>query len=164
MLPILLLLNVFASEVTLQNDTNPSAGYMAWLAYPECAISVLTPDPTNYPVDITAVQFLLGSSFGNQEGSTTTAEVGVQLIAQGATPSSSSSWALGPELFGITVSSNALNELSLDDPANGLFPVTVTSGSIAVWVCPPDPSTGDAWPKTSDFDTSGLLIDLVAPS
>ena len=70
-----------ASQVVLQNDVEYADSYSAsdqvtWLAYPDCAIAVLTPDAADYPIDITSVVFL-GSSTGSQSG-VTTATVGLQ--------------------------------------------------------------------------------------
>ncbi|MEC7947581.1 MAG: IPT/TIG domain-containing protein, partial [Myxococcota bacterium] len=59
----------------------------------------------------------------------------------------------------VTVSSNQLNTLSLDSPADGLSPLELTEGRIAVWLCPPDPTTGEGWPTAGIGDTSGIVID-----
>ena len=62
------------------------------------------------------------------------------------------------------MSSSYLNVLELDSPGDGLFPVELTEGRIAVWLCPPDPTTGEAWPSSGAADTSGIVIDGGSPN
>ncbi len=158
----------FAGETLLRNDTNTSDEYdgsdqVAWLEFPECAVSVLTADPADLPMDVGMLYVYLGSNTGNQDGSATLAEVGVQLLETGAEPTNGA-MAWGPEAFSVTVSSQGLNSLSLVDAEAGWSALRYESGSIAVWVCPPDPETGESWPRTSAKDTSGIVIDTESPS
>ncbi|MGC6510919.1 MAG: IPT/TIG domain-containing protein [Myxococcota bacterium] len=164
----LFLSTVQASEVILRNDNGSDTfafpDWVAWLEFPECAISVLTPDPSDYPLDIQSIRFFLASSFGNQDGTQVLATLGIQILQPGTPPSAYGNWDWGPESFSATISSQAINELSLSDPANGLFPLQLTSGEIAVWICPPDPSSGYDWPQASLIDSSGIVIQSSAPS
>lgn len=165
LLPLLLVANpAHADEVVLRNDsafddTFDTTDRVAWLAYPECAISVLTPDPEDLPLTIDTVQFLFGSSFGNQDGQDTLVQLGIQALGPAEVPSGPGNWAWGEEAFTAIVSSTQLNTLNLDSPSDGMYPVELAEGRIAVWICPPDPATGEGWPKTSDSDTSGIVID-----
>ncbi|MEC7946365.1 MAG: hypothetical protein VX265_02290, partial [Myxococcota bacterium] len=108
-----------ADEVVLRNDsayddTFDSSDSVAWLEFPECAITVLTPDPADLPLTIDTVQFLFGSSYGNQDGRTTLVQLGIQQLGPAETPTGPGNWAWGEEAFTVTVSSNQLNTLSLD--------------------------------------------------
>ncbi len=164
---VLLLLSVaFGGDVVLRNDTSDTYDgddQLAWLAFPECAISVLEAESGDLPLQISYVQVLLASNTGNDDGESTLAEVGVQVLADGEDPNPTHfEW--GPETFTVTVSSTAINELSLVDEASGWYPMDYTAGRIAVWVCPPDPETGESWPRVNDRDQSGVVIDTSAPS
>lgn len=160
--------SAFAEEIILSNDNGSDSfafpDWVAWLEYPECAISVLSPDPTDYPFDIQSIRFFLASSLGNQDGTQVFATLGIQILSPGVAPNGYGNWAWGPENYSVTVSSQAINDLSLDDPANNLFPLSVSTGDIAVWICPPDPSTGYDWPQSSLIDSSGIVIQSAAPS
>jgi MYXO-CTERM domain-containing protein len=166
----MLLLPAFAlaGDVILRNDTNTADEYdendqVGWLEFPECAISVLTADPADLPMDVGTIYLFLGSNTGNQEGETTYAEVGIQQIDTNGVPvSAPMQW--GPEAFNLTVSNSGLNALTLVDSEAGWTALRYTEGSIAVWVCPPDESTGEAWPRANSRDTSGLVIDVESPS
>lgn len=154
----------FADEVVLRNDsayddTFDTSDNVAWLAFPECAISVLTPDPEDLPLTIDTVQFYFGSSQGNQDGQDTLVQLGIQVLGAAETPTGPGNWAWGEEAFTATVSSTQLNTLNLDSPGEGLYPVDLTEGRIAVWICPPDPTTGEGWPTAGATDTSGIVID-----
>lgn len=157
-----------AAQVVLRNDTNLSDAYdeadqVAWLEYPECAVTVLTADAADLPLAVDRVYVYLGSNTGNQDGTDTLAEVSLQLLGDGEDPSIGvMDW--GPESFSLDVSSDHIGELSLVDEANGLYALDYTEGRVAVWVCPPDPETGSAWPRTSERDTSGIVIDTASPS
>lgn len=167
-MPVLLLTTLAIAGEVLRNDTNTSDQYdssdqVAWLAFPECAVSVLTAAAGDLPMDVGTVYVYLGSNTGNQDGTSTLAEVGIQLLDAGAEPQNGPmDW--GPEAFSLTVSSQGLNALSLVDETNGWAPLAYTTGSIAVWVCPPDETTGESWPRTSSRDTSGIVIDVESPS
>lgn len=154
----------FAGDVVLRNDVSDSydsEDQLAWLDFPECAVSVLKADASDLPLEIGYVDFMLASNTGNQDGETTLAEVGIQLLADGAEPTNAPmDW--GPEAFTVTVSSTGINHLSLVDEASGWTALPYTSGQIAVWICPPDPTTGDAWPRVNDRDESGIVIDTSA--
>ena len=68
-----------AEEVVVQNDTATDGTFgtsdrVAWLAYPECAISVLTADPGQLPLTIDTIRFYFGSNTGNQDGTETLVE------------------------------------------------------------------------------------------
>lgn len=153
-----------AEEVVLRNDsafddTFDTSDNVAWLAYPECAISVLTPDPADLPLTIDTVQFYFGSSQGNQDGQDTLVQLGVQKLGPAELPTGPGNWAWGEEAFTATVTSTQLNSLNLDSPGEGLYPIELTEGRIAVWLCPPDPATGEGWPTAGALDTSGIVID-----
>ncbi|MDP2308066.1 MAG: IPT/TIG domain-containing protein [Pseudomonadota bacterium] len=157
-----------ATQVVLRNDTNTADTYdssdqVAWLEYPECAVTVLTADAADLPLAIDFVYVYLGSNTGNQDGTETLTEVSLQILADGEDPSSSHmEW--GPEAFYVNISSEYILELPLVDEANGLYALDYTSGRVAVWVCTPDPETGYSWPRTSERDTSGIVIDTSSPS
>ena len=170
LLPLLLLTTpASAEEVVLRNDTAYDDTFgpednVAWLAFPECAVTLLTPDPQDLPLTIDAVQFFFGSSQGNQDGQDTLVQLGIQRLGAAEVPTGPGSWAWGEEAFTATVSSSYLNVLELDNPSDGLFPVELTEGRIAVWICTPDPTTGEGWPTASAYDTSGIVIDSGSPS
>lgn len=157
-----------ATQTLLRNDTNTADTYdssdqVAWLDYPECAITVLEADAGDLPLAIDYVYVYLGSNTGNQDGDETLAEVSLQVLADGELPSTDHmEW--GPEAFYLTVSSERISELPLVDEVNGLFALDYTSGRVAVWICPPDPTTGVSWPRTNERDTSGIVIDTESPS
>jgi hypothetical protein len=156
-----------AAEVVLRNDTNSSDTYneddqVAWLAYPECAITVLTPDA--WPVTLDAVRLYLGSSSGDHDGEETSLTLGLQLLDEGAAPTGPGSWDWDEEAFFLQVSSTSLSELCLVDAEAGLGPLTVTEGSVAVWICAPDPATGETWPYSGASNVSGVVIDTDSPS
>ena len=71
-----------AVEVTLQNDTsNNSFGFgdmVAWLEYPECVVSVLTPDPTDYPIELHTVEVFFASQYGTLDNIQSSILMGVQ--------------------------------------------------------------------------------------
>ena len=165
LLPLLLAATpAHADEVVLRNDsafddTFDTSDNVAWLAYPECAISVLTPDPEDLPLTIDTVMFFFGSSYGNQDAQDTLVQLGIQKLGPADTPTGPGNWAWGEEAFTATVTSTQLNVLNLDSPADGLYPVELTEGRIAVWICPPDPATGEGWPTAGSGDTSGIVID-----
>jgi hypothetical protein len=158
-----------AQEVVVRNDaavddTFDTSDYVAWLDYPECAISVLTPDAADLPLTIDVIRFYLGSSQGNQDGQETLVQLGIQQLEAGEQPTGFGDWAWGEEAFFVSVSSTTLTDLSLDQPDAGLYPLEVTGGSIAVWICPPDPTTGEAWPFVSSLDTAGVVIHSGSPN
>ena len=79
-----LLLTASASEVTIQNDTstNNTFGFgdmVAWLEYPECVISVLTPDANDYPVDVHTIEVFFASQYGTLDNIPTNVEMSIQL-------------------------------------------------------------------------------------
>jgi len=90
--------------------------------------------------------------------------LGIQQLADGEDPSGRGDWVWGEEAYYITVSSQTINELSLDDVHQGLFPYTLSEGRIAVWICAPDPDWGFDWPMTNAVDTSGIVMDRESPS
>lgn len=157
-----------AQEVEVRNDTAGdtfgTTDIVAWLEHPECAISVLTADPAELPLSIDVIRFYFGSSQGNQDGAETLVQVGIQQLAEGAEPTGLGDWVWGEEAFYATVSSTSFTDLSLDLPEEGLFPVEWTEGSLAVFLCPPDPSTGESWPFVNALDTSGIVIHTSSPS
>ncbi len=163
----LLLAQAHAADVVLRNDTNTADTYdasdqVAWLDFPECAISVFQAEAAQLPLSIETVQVFLGSNTGNQDGDDTTMDVSLQILEPGEDPTPTHmEW--GPETFAVGVTSTQLNELPLVDEASGLEALSYTSGRLAVWVCPPDPATGESWPRTSARDTSGLIIDTESP-
>jgi hypothetical protein len=157
----------FAEQVVLRNDTNTDDTYdssdqVAWLAYPECAISVLQADAGDLPLAIDTVYVYLGSNTGNQDGEDTVVDISLQLLDDGEDPAPGPmDW--GPESFYVTVNSQYISDLYLVDTKNGLSALDYTSGKVAVWVCTPDPDVAE-WPHTSDRDTSGIIIDTESPS
>ncbi len=165
---VLLAASLANAGVVLRNDTNTSDTYdesdqVAWLEFPECAISVLEAQSGDLPLAIDTVWVYLGSNTGNQDGTSTYVDVSLQLLADGEDPTPTHmEW--GPESFYVAVSSQQINELPLVDEESGLTALDYTGGRVAVWVCAPDPSTGSAWPRTSDRDTSGIVIDTGSPS
>ena len=79
------LMTVHASEVTIQNDasTNNSFGFgdmVAWLEYPECVVSVLTPDASDYPVDVHTIEVFFASQYGTLDNIPSNVELGIQLL------------------------------------------------------------------------------------
>ncbi|MFZ5481577.1 MAG: IPT/TIG domain-containing protein [Myxococcota bacterium] len=156
----------FAS-VVVRNDTNYDDTYdqsdgVLWMEYPECAIAVLEADADDLPLEIDSLQIYFGSSTGNDDGTDTLAEVGLQVLADGEDPNPTHfEW--GPEGFYVTVSSTDLNVLYLEDEENGLYALDYTEGRIAVWFCPPDPTTGEAWPREGR-DQTGVVFDTDSPS
>ncbi len=164
-----------ADEVVLRNDTAyddtfGTSDHVAWLGYPECAGIVLDPPPEAYPLVLHTVLVLLGSSQGNQDHAITTLTMGIDVLEEGEAVHlpGFSDWALAEAPFQVTVASDHLNALSLDDPERGLYPLVVEAGDIAIWVCAPDPTDADQpdeWPYADlASDTSGLVIDADAPS
>lgn len=168
MISLLLPLALAGSTLTLRNDTNTSDSYntadlVAWLAFPECAVSVFTVDPSALPMSVHTVQLYLGSSTGSQDGMATMVEVGLQLLEDDEVPSlRHTEW--GFEAFFLDVSSTSLTELCLVNEKAGWSPLRYESGRLAVFVCAPDPATGEAWPSSSASDTSGIIIDAESPS
>ena len=128
LLPLLLLSSpASAEEVVLRNDTAFDDTFgaddnVAWLEFPECAISVLTPDPQDLPLTIDAIQFFFGSSLGNQDGRDTLVQLGIQKLGAAETPTGPGNWAWGEEAFTATVSSSYLNVLGPTAPATGSSP------------------------------------------
>lgn len=167
MLPILLSSLSFAQEITIQNDTaiNNTFGFgdmVGGLAYPECVISVLAPDPTNLPLDLHTVEIFFASQFGSLDNQATSVVMGIQNLPTGQDPTAFGNWDWDATLFNIIVNSQALNALSLLDPQLGTGALTVTSGTIAVWICAPDPEIA-VWPYDS-FDVSGIVLHSASPS
>ncbi len=166
-MPLLLSTSASAEEVILRNDGtdeySPGA-QVIWLEFPECAISVLTPEPDEYPLEIHTIQMFFVSNTGNLAGESGYTELGIQILDEGAAPTGRGDWVWGEEAFLTTASSEALNELYIDDSDEGWEPVTLTEGSLAVWLCPSDPSTGADWPYNDDGDVAGIVIDSSAPS
>lgn len=157
-----------ALATTLRNDTATDDTFssdnseVAWLAYPECAISVLKASSADLPLTIDTIEFLLGSTHGDQDGDSTLAEIGIQ-VTSGGMPSNSDPYAWGPEEISVTVSTSSFNSLTLADPDAGFDNVTMTDIGLAVWICPPDDSSGDQWPYSSANNTSGLFIHSASP-
>ncbi|GDX78744.1 hypothetical protein LBMAG42_05550 [Deltaproteobacteria bacterium] len=153
-----------AGDVVLRNDLSDSydsGDQLAWLEFPECAVSVLKANAADLPLEISYVEFMLASNTGNDDGETTLAEMGIQLLADGAEPvNGPMDW--GPEEFTVTVSSTSINRLTLVDETAGWTALPYSSGQIAVWICPPDPTTGESWPRVNDRDESGIVIDTSA--
>lgn len=158
------------AQVVLRNDTAYDDNFtqanssVVWLAFPECAITVLEADPADLPLEVDTLSFLFTSNTGNHSGQTTLAEIGIQLLQGGQEPDNALPYAWGPEGVSITVSTSAFNQLLLENTSYGWDNVLVSQGErIAVWICTPDPDTGYAWPHTNDRDTSGLMIHTSAP-
>jgi MYXO-CTERM domain-containing protein len=159
----------FAGSVELRNDTctddvfSTDNSQVAWLAFPECAITVLHADASQLPLTVDSVYFLLGSSTGDQDGTGTLAEVGIQVTEEGATPSPGDPYEWGPEGVSVTVSSTEFMGVTLKDSYLGTDNVTMDKGQLVVWICAPDPYTGYEWPHDSSRSTSGLFIHNDSP-
>jgi hypothetical protein len=153
----------FAGEVVLRNDTSfddtytPGDDVVIHLVYPECAVSVLTPDAADLPLALTTVDVLYASGNGSHLGDLVYTEVGLELVPTGGVPTGTT-FAWGPETFVLTVSNDALNELDLDDPHSGWNALWMTEGSVAVHVCTPDPASGEAWAAGT-----GVMVDTNSP-
>lgn len=160
-----------AQEVVLRNDVEPEGGeyssantQVLWAESPECAISVLTPDANDLPLEIHTIQLLFGSSGSALEGQNTIVELGVQnLAANESAPTGRGNWVWGEEAFTVTVSSQYLNELVIDDQASNFFPINLTEGKLAVWICAPDRDGGGPWP-TNAREQSGILVHTASPN
>lgn len=164
---LLLLTTAEATEITIQNDTstNNSFGFgdmVAWLEYPECVVSVLTPDPADYPVSVHTIEVFFASQYGTLDNIPTNVEMGIQLLGNGVAPTQFGNFDWSLMNFSIMINSQAFNALSLLDPQTGTGTLNVTSGSIAVWVCAPDPAVG-TWPYDG-FDNSGVVLHSNSPS
>jgi|GEM_PF-6406828 len=156
-----------AAEVTIQNDTssNNSFGFgdmVAWLEYPECVVSVLTPDASQYPLDVHTIEIFFASQYGTLDNIASNVVLGIQEVGVGEMPTQFGNWSWDATLFSVTINSQAFNALSLVDSQTGLGALEVTSGSIAVWVCSPDPAVGN-WPYDG-FDNSGIVLHTSSPS
>ena len=84
-----LLTTANATEITIQNDTstNNSFGFgdmVAWLEYPECVVSVLTPDPADYPVTVHTIEVFFASQYGTLDNISTYVDMGIQVLGSGA--------------------------------------------------------------------------------
>ena len=164
----LALLPAHAGEVTIRNDTAyddtfDTSDQVAWLEYPECAVSVFSAADYTLPMTIDTVDIFLGASDTGLDGETTYVEVSIKTMTAGDTPSIGDfSW--GTDAFQAVVSTSSLNEFSLDDPDNGWVPMDWTEGDLAIFVCPTDPASGDSWPGDGGDPTSGLIIDTGSPS
>ena len=161
-----LLTTAHATEITIQNDTstNNSFGFgdmVAWLEYPECVVSVLTPDQADYPVSVHTIEVFFASQYGTLDNISTYVEMGIQLLGSG-TPVQFGNFDWSLTNFSITINSQAFNALSLIDSQTGTGALNVTSGSFAVWVCAPDPAVG-TWPYDS-FDNAGVVLHSNSPS
>jgi MYXO-CTERM domain-containing protein len=170
-LPILLASAAFGREVVLRND---EAWYdrfgeddpVVWLEYPECAVAVLTPDPEDYPLRVDQILVFLGSSLGNQDREITLLTLAMHVLDEGEDPRimGYSEWDWPETAFYVTVSSEYFNGLDLDDPASGIYPLTLDQGRLAVFVCAPDPSWEYVWPcVTEGEDCSGLVVEGSSP-
>ena len=89
-----------ADEVILRNDTNYSDTYdtgdsVVWLEFPECSVSVLTPDESDLPLEIHTIQVYMGSSQGNQDGQDAMVVLGIQALESDEEPSGRGDWDWG---------------------------------------------------------------------
>ncbi len=174
MLWLTLLPFAFAREVVLRNDQawDDSFGEedrVVWLAYPACAVAVLEPEPEDYPLEVHTVLVYLGSSLGNQDRQSTMLTMSMQVLEEGEEPRlvGYNDWDWPETAFYVTVSSEYLNGLYLDDPGAGIYPLTIDHGRLAVFVCAPDPSWEGqyVWPCESEGeDCSGLVVETGSPS
>ena len=98
-----LLSTVKPLRVILRNDNGSDTfaypDWVAWLEFPECAISVLNSGPSGLPLGLQSIRFFLASSFGNQDGSQVLATLGIQILQPGTPPSAYGNWDWGPESF-----------------------------------------------------------------
>lgn len=162
-----MMVTAMAAETTLQNDTstNNSFGFgdmVAWLEYPECVVSVLTPDPSEYPLDVHTIEIFFASQYGTLDNIGTNVVLSIQDVGLGEMPTQPGNWSWDATLFSVTVNSQSFNALSLVDSQTGLGALEVTSGAIAVWVCSPDPAVS-TWPYDG-FDNSGIVLHTNSPS
>ncbi|MCB9744607.1 MAG: IPT/TIG domain-containing protein [Alphaproteobacteria bacterium] len=168
---------VFGQEVILRNDRDPggdgtynsSSAQILWAESPECIISVLTPEEADLPLEIHTIQILFGTSGLDPnepsflEGDDTVVEMGIQqLPSNQSTPDGRGDWIWGEEAFTVTITNSYLNDLLIDDIDAGFFPINLTNGKIAVWICAPDRDGGGPWPVERG-ETSGMLIHLDSP-
>jgi hypothetical protein len=119
----------------LRNDTSfddtytPGDDVVVNLAFPECAVAVLTPDAADLPLALTTIDILYASGNGGHLGDLVYADVGLELVPTGGVPTGNTfDW--GPETFALTVANNALNELDLDDAYSGWTALWMTEGSV----------------------------------
>jgi hypothetical protein len=152
-----------AGDVVLRNDTSyddtytPGQDVVVNLAFPECAVAVLTPDAGDLPLAITTIDLLYASGNGTHQGDLVYADVGLELVPKGGAPTGAFfDW--GPETFVLTVANDSLNELDIDDAYSGWNALWMTDGSVAVHVCTPDPASGEAWPMGT-----GVMVDTNSP-
>ncbi|MFH1468761.1 MAG: hypothetical protein ABIO70_30515 [Pseudomonadota bacterium] len=174
LLPLLLLPLAFGREVLLRNDEAWDDAFgeddaVVLLEYPQCAVAVLTPQPEDYPLRVHTVQVYLGSTLGNQDREITLLTLAMHVLAEGEDPRLMGyhDWDWPETAFWVTVSTEYLNGLNLDDPESGIYPLTVDSGRLAVFVCAPDPEWkgGISWPCTTPGeDCSGLVVEGGSPS
>jgi hypothetical protein len=161
-------------EVVLRNDVAWDDSYdetdeVVWLSYPQCAVSVLEPEPEDLPIEVHTVLLYLGSSLGNQDRQTTMLTMAMQVLDDDDYPQlmGYSDWDWPETAFTVTVSSENYNALYLDDADAALYPLTLDRGRLAVFVCAPDPDWegGYVWPcEVEGADCSGLVVETGSPS
>ena len=150
------------AEVIIRNDeayddTFETTDLVAWLDYPECAVSVFQGEDYDLPLTVESVQIYLGANDEAYDGESTIIEVGLKILADGEEPDYGGfDWGL--EAFAATVSISSLNDLSLVDEENGWSSLDWESGDLAIFACPTDPESGEGWP-TAGEQTSGIVID-----
>jgi hypothetical protein len=161
-------------EVLLRNDQAwddryDEADEVVHLTYPQCAVSVLEPEPEQLPITVHTVLVYLGSSLGNQDRQSTMLTMAMQVLEEGEEPRvmGYNDWDWPETAFYVTVSSENYNALYLDDGASGIYPLVLDHGRLAVFVCAPDPDWegGYAWPcEVEGEDCSGLVVETGSPS
>lgn len=170
----ILLPTVHAREVVLQNDqawddTYDASDEVVHLDFPECAATVLEPSAKDLPLTIDSILVYLGSNLGNQDRQIVVLTLAMQVLEEGEDPRlmGYTDWTWPETAFWVTVSSEYYNALNLDDPDSGIYPLTLTEGRLAVFICTADPewkSAGD-WPCTTEGkDCSGVVVETSSPS
>lgn len=164
----------FGREVLLRNDlalddSFDEADEVVWLEYPQCAVAVLEAAPEDLPLEIHTVHVYLGSLTGSQDRQTTMLTLAMHVLDEGEDPRlmGLADWDWPETAFWVTVSSENLNALYLDDGEAGIYPFTLSSERLAVFVCTPDTQWkhGTAWPcETEGEDCSGLVVETGSPS
>ena len=166
---LLLLPLCLGREVVLRNDqalddSFDEADEVVWFDYPECAVAVLEADPDDLPLEVHTVQVYLGSLTGSQDRQTTMLTMAMHVLEEGEEPRlmGLADWDWPETAFWVTVSSDHLNALNLDDGDAGIYPFTLEEERLAVFVCAPDFhwKHGVAWPcETQGEDCSGLVVE-----
>ena len=72
--------------MTHQRTTVLIGDMVAWLEYPECVVSVLTPDPSEYPLDVHTIEIFFASQYGTLDNIGTNVVLSIQDVGLGEMP------------------------------------------------------------------------------